>query len=200
LALDWSWVKAHIGIGEAVVVVFFFFVFAGILMPKIHSVLLLPSALISELIIYRLSKSRGDFVRGIKQHKLLEFAIIEGNGIAYQEYLRKLGVADKIIKDGCWTFVFLCSLCLDAFAAKGVAESLVEVLWSALQRLPSWAFYPAVMALGASLFILLLSSLIAFRFMDKYYPVGERLYQLIEASLSPDQGEYTEETGEIGET
>jgi hypothetical protein len=97
------------------------------------------------------------------------------------------------LKDIRWDFVFLCFLGLDAFAAKGASESLLEVFWLALRRLPPWIFFPSVAALTYLLFILLLSSLLAVRFMAKYYPVGPKLYHLIEASMVTDQEEATEE-------
>jgi len=192
LVLDWDWAKSRIGLGGAATIVFFFFLFATFLIPWVHEFLLLPSVIGSEIIIYKWAKTRGEYVRGIKQAQLLEFAIIEGNSIAYQEYLRKVNASDEYLKNIRWQFVFICALGLDAFAAKGNSEALLEVFWSSLRSLPAWIFYPSVAALTVSLLFLLLSSLLFFRFSEKYYFAGPRLYQLIEASIVPDEEEPTD--------
>lgn len=193
LMLDAEWARGHIGIGGAATIVFFFFLFSSALMPWVHILFVLPSVLGSEIMIHRLSKSGGEFLEGIKKDTLLEFAIIEDNGIAYQEYLRKEKASDEYMKDMRWGFVFLCFLGLDAFAAKGDSNSLVEMFWSALQRLPLWIFYPSATALAWVLFSLLVSSLVTFRFMGKYFLVGPRLYDFIKTSMAPDEGETSEE-------
>ena len=193
LLLDWEWAKSHIGIGGAATIVFFFFLFSNALIPWIQFFLLLPSIIGSELLISKWTKSEGKFVEGVKRDKLLEFAIIKGNSIAYQEYLRKETTASEYLKDIRWGFVFLCFLGLDAFVAKGASESILEVFWLALRRLPPWIFFPSIAALMYLLFMLLLSSLVTVRFTTKYYLVGPKLYHLIEGSMVTDQEVATEE-------
>jgi len=192
LVLDWDWAKSHIGLGGTATIVFFFFLFATFLMPWVHEFLLLPSLIGSEIMIHKREKTKGGYVRGIESAKLLEFAIIQGNSIAYQEYLRKENASDEYLKNIRWQFVFICALGLDTFAAKSDSETLLEVFWSSLRSLPVWIFYPSVAALAVSLLFLLWSSLFFGRFAGKYYLTGPRLYQFIKASIVPDEEEPTD--------
>ncbi len=191
-SLNWNWAKSHIGLGAAATIVFFYFILAGLLLPLVQFFLLIPSIIGSEVLIHRWAKYGGEFVKGVDKLELLQFALVEDNGIAYQEYLKKEREATDYLKDINWKFVFLCALGLDAFAAMGPSESLLEVLWSALRRMPSWIFYPSIATITISLLMLFISTLIAVRFTGKYYFVSPRLYQLIRKSLLPDQDEATD--------
>jgi hypothetical protein len=134
---------------------------------------------------------KNQYLEGISNLQLLNFAICQGNGVAYQEYLRKELLVDDMSKDRSWSFVFLCSLGLDAFASRDGRETLLRVLWTTLRSLPAWIFLPSIIALAVSLLGLLLSSMLFFRFAGRAHLVYPMLYQKVRGTMFPPEGEST---------
>lgn len=182
-SLDWEWAKSHLGLGGAAAAVFFFLFFAGLVAPLVYVFTALPSYIGSELLLDKWAENRGEWVKGVSSSLLLNFAIAEDNGVAYQEYLRQQTASAEYIESVRWNVVFLCSVGMNASASKGPAESLLEMLWATRLHMPAWLFYIAVTACSLFLLMLTASVFISLRFMGSYHWVSPELCRKIRAAM-----------------